>query len=281
MVDRKVTSELVRWIVTLAQKGLPPLDTVKAMKLAGWPEERAWDVVSSALSYYILRTTEPLPTPAPAPPLAGNPLEIDGGDRSVKVLATVQNPPIVIFGDFLDDAECDWLIEEARSKVVRSTVVSAAAKNGEIHRARTSYGMFFRPGETEVLRIIEARIEKVLQWPRIKGEGMQVLRYDAGAEYKPHYDYFPPEKLGSGPHLERGGNRVGTLIMYLNDVAKGGGTVFPELGGFTAAAAPGCAIYFGYPIAHPTSKSLHGGAPVIDGEKWVAVKWLREHAFTG
>ncbi len=25
--------------------------------------------------------------------------------------------------------------------------------------------------------------------------------------------------------------------------------------------------------------SLHGGAPVIEGEKWVATKWLRQGVF--
>ncbi len=31
------------------------------------------------------------------------------------------------------------------------------------------------------------------------------------------------------------------------------------------------------PTAH--TKTLHGGAPVTAGEKWVATKWLREGVF--
>jgi prolyl 4-hydroxylase len=27
------------------------------------------------------------------------------------------------------------------------------------------------------------------------------------------------------------------------------------------------------------TRTLHGGAPVLEGEKWVATKWLREGAF--
>ena len=29
----------------------------------------------------------------------------------------------------------------------------------------------------------------------------------------------------------------------------------------------------------PSSRSLHGGAPVLRGEKWVATKWMRERRF--
>ena len=41
----------------------------------------------------------------------------------------------------------------------------------------------------------------------------------------------------------------------------------------------GSAVFFSYSQAHPDSLSLHGGAPVLAGEKWVATKWLRERAF--
>jgi prolyl 4-hydroxylase len=27
------------------------------------------------------------------------------------------------------------------------------------------------------------------------------------------------------------------------------------------------------------TRSLHGGAPVVEGEKWVATKWVREGRF--
>ncbi len=29
----------------------------------------------------------------------------------------------------------------------------------------------------------------------------------------------------------------------------------------------------------PSTQTLHGGAPVIAGEKWIATKWLREREF--
>ena len=41
----------------------------------------------------------------------------------------------------------------------------------------------------------------------------------------------------------------------------------------------GNAVFFSYDRPHPMTRSLHGGAPVIEGEKWVATKWLRERRF--
>lgn len=55
------------------------------------------------------------------------------------------------------------------------------------------------------------------------GEDIQVLRYEPGQKYDPHYDYFV-DKVNAA----RGGHRVATVLMYLTDVEKGGETVFPD-----------------------------------------------------
>jgi prolyl 4-hydroxylase len=78
--------------------------------------------------------------------------------------------------------------------------------------------------------------------------------------------------------LKRGGQRVATIIMYLSEPEKGGGTTFPDVR-LEVAPKRGNAVFFSYDCAHPSSKSLHGGAPVIAGEKWIATKWLREREF--
>lgn len=55
------------------------------------------------------------------------------------------------------------------------------------------------------------------------GEEIQVLRYEEGQKYEPHYDYFV-DKV----NIARGGHRLATVLMYLTDVEKGGETVFPK-----------------------------------------------------
>ena len=96
--------------------------------------------------------------------------------------------------------------------------------------ARTSEGMFFERGEFEVCARIEARMAALLRWPIENGEGLQILRYRPGAEYKPHYDYFDPAQPGTPALLARGGQRVASLICYLNTPERGGSTIFPDVG---------------------------------------------------
>jgi prolyl 4-hydroxylase len=110
------------------------------------------------------------------------------------------------------------------------------------------------------------------------GEGLQILRYRPGAEYRPHHDYFDPVHPGTAKILERGGQRVGTLVMYLNTPEGGGATTFPDVG-LEVAPVRGNAVFFSYDRAHPSTRTLHGGAPVTAGEKWVATKWLRQGVF--
>jgi prolyl 4-hydroxylase len=114
-----------------------------------------------------------------------------------------------------------------------------------------------------------------LNWPIEFTEDLQVLRYDKGAEYKAHHDYFDPAAGLWTPNFRRGGNRVGTLIMYLNTPERGGGTVFPDVP-MEVYARKGTAVLFTYPQADPSSRSLHGGTPVVEGQKWAAVKWFRQ-----
>ena len=52
---------------------------------------------------------------------------------------------------------------------------------------------------------------------------MQILRYEHGQKYEPHFDYFH-DKINQ----VRGGHRYATVLMYLSTVHKGGETVFPN-----------------------------------------------------
>jgi prolyl 4-hydroxylase len=148
------------------------------------------------------------------------------------------------------------------------------------HPDRTSSGTHFERAENEVIARIERRISELLGVPVENGEPIQVLRYLPGAEYKPHWDYFDPVQPGNATMLALGGQRVATLVMYLNDVASGGSTVFPEIG-LDVLPRRGNAVYFAYAAADGQldRRTLHGGSPVIAGEKWIATKWLREAAY--
>ena len=287
---QSVTPELRLWIVAQAEAGCRPDDVLAAMKTSGWNEDVAIEAMEVTLRERLeqLQPRQPDPlnplqalAPAkalPEPPLRGQAVLTLADGHHVKVLTTLKHPRVVVFGGLLTDAECDTLMAQAAPRLLRSETVDNNTGDSEVNAARTSDGMFFERGETALIKTLESRVAELLRWPLENGEGLQILRYRPGAEYKPHHDYFDPIHPGTPRILERGGQRVGTLVMYLHTPEGGGATTFPDVG-LEVAPVRGNAVFFSYDRPHVGTKTLHGGAPVTAGEKWVATKWLREDVF--
>ncbi len=282
--SQAVTEELRSWIIAQAESGCRPEDLLAAMRASGWDEALATSAMQATLRERLhelgAHTAPPLlrASAVPEPALNGAcELRLGGGHR-VRVLTTLRLPRVVVFGGLLSDAECEGLMALAAPRLQRSETVDNDSGGSAVNAARTSEGMFFERGEGGLIDAIERRIAELLRWPLENGEGLQVLRYRPGAEYRPHHDYFDPAHAGTPRILQRGGQRVGTLVMYLNTPAGGGTTTFPDVG-LEVAPVRGNAVFFSYERADASTKTLHGGAPVTAGEKWVATKWLREGVF--
>ncbi|QEI06962.1 2-oxoglutarate-dependent dioxygenase [Pigmentiphaga aceris] len=211
---------------------------------------------------------------SPGPDLSGAPTQISIDGHVVSVLATLAEPALTVFGNLFTREECEALIASAQPRLARSRTVDRSGGTAVSHESRTSDGMFFTLGETPLIDKLERRIAGLLRWPLERGEGLQVLRYGPGAEYQPHYDFFDAQDAGTATHTAAGGQRIGTLIIYLQSPISGGATTFPQIG-LDVAPIQGNAVFFAYPQATPASLTLHAGAPVTAGEKWIATKWLR------
>jgi prolyl 4-hydroxylase len=279
---QQVTPELRQWIISQAQAGHSAESVVQAMLASGWSEDVAVDAMETTLRGQLetqaVANGLPPAVPVPEPSLDEAPLYLDAGDRRVCVLQVMASPRVVVFGELLSHEECEQLVELAKPRLARSLTVATKTGGEEVNADRTSNGMFFQRGENELVRRIEQRIARLVNWPEENGEGLQILQYGPGAEYKPHYDYFDPSEPGTPTILKRGGQRVATLLMYLGEPAKGGGTVFPDVH-LEVAPRKGNAVFFSYERPHPSTRTLHGGQPVTEGEKWIATKWLRERRF--
>lgn len=224
-----------------------------------------------------------LNAPAPMPPLPRIDTSsnlIQTPDRQVEVLMTLQTPRIVLLGNVVSDEECDALIAYGESRLERSPVVADKDGSTQVHAHRTSRGAMLQRGETDLVARFEARLAAIVNWPVENGEGLQLLRYEKGNEYRPHFDWFDPALPGPRKHLERGGQRVATIITYLSDVEQGGGTSFPNIG-VQVQPKKGCAVYFANTDPHgmPDHQTLHAGEPVAAGVKFIATKWLREREY--
>ncbi len=281
-MTQEITPQLRQWIVEQAQAGHQAEAVLKSMLASGWSEDVAVAAMESTLRGHLEQVSVkdglPVAIPVPDLKLAESPLYLDAGDRTVHVLNAMENPRIVVLGNLLSDEECDALIELAKPRLARSLTVATKTGGEEVNDDRTSNGMFFQRGEHEVVKRLEARLARLLDWPEENGEGLQILHYRPGAEYKPHYDYFDPVEPGTPTILKRGGQRVATIVMYLAEPDKGGGTTFPDVN-LVVAPKRGNAVFFSYDRPHPVTRTLHGGAPVVAGEKWIATKWLRERRF--
>lgn len=274
------TPALMRWIQSQLIAGHSMATLEQSLLASGWTPT----VAQAALTACTAPLAAPPSAPAtirpagPGPNLQQHVGDIHVGDRHIQVLMAMQHPHVVLFGNLLSDAECDQLIADARPAMARSRTVATQASREEINPDRTSQGMFYTRGQTPVVARLETRIARLLHWPEENGEGLQVLNYLPGAQYKAHHDYFNPKEPSSAAILQRGGQRVGTLIIYLNDVPAGGGTYFPE-SQLRFYPRKGNAVFFAYPHPEIQTLTLHAGDPVLQGEKWIATKWLREREF--
>lgn len=242
-------------------------------------DKRDWSTVLEAVRLAASRThRENVPRTSTIPDTANNAL-LDGGDRKVQVITAMRTPRLVVLNGLLSDTECDELIVLAKPQLTRSQVVDYATGNNYTNAVRTSNGALFQRGEHALCMRIERRIAKLVNWPLEHGEGLQVLHYPSGAEFRPHHDYFDPAQPGTANLLKRGGHRLGTVIMYLNTTTRGGITVFPDVG-LEIMPIKGNAVFFNYAQPHPSTKTFHTGTKVLEGEKWIATKWLRQGVHT-
>lgn len=73
-----------------------------------------------------------------------------------------------------------------------------------------------------VLQMLVSSFFNLFLWSE-NGESIQILHYENGQKYEPHFDYFHDKA-----NQELGGHRVATVLMYLSNVERGGETVFPN-----------------------------------------------------
>lgn len=204
-------------------------------------------------------------------------------DRVVHVTARLNEPFIAILDNLLTHEECDALIDYAKKSLAPSLVIDNHTGGSVSSTHRTSSGACYQKLlENDLIATIERRISHAVNHPITHGEAIQVLNYQMGEQYKPHFDYFDMNTDGGKLNAQGGGNRVATVVMYLNDVEAGGDTYFPELD-FAVSPKKGAAVYFEYGNSRGQSDplTLHAGMPVLAGEKWIATKWLRasEHHY--
>ncbi|MCU1126493.1 2OG-Fe(II) oxygenase [Stenotrophomonas maltophilia] len=203
------------------------------------------------------------------------PTELNLQGRRIRIQARQRRPELCVFSNFLDANECEAIIALARPGLRRSLVNAGEASGNSarvVSYARTSEQVWIPPGADTLVDTLQDRVCQLTHWPAARMEHLQVVRYGVGADFSPHYDYFV-----EGSKAQRSGQRVATIIMYLNTPAGGGATSFPDIE-LEIYPQQGNALYFAYPDATPSERTLHAGVPLMEGEKWIATFFLRDVA---
>ena len=187
------------------------------------------------------------------------------------------DPIIYVVDDFISEDECQEFINCSKDKLQPATVVGLNKE--QKLKGRTNEFAWLEHHANESIHEVSKRLSILVQMP-IRNAGMfQVVHYERGTEYKPHFDSFDQSTELGKKYWEPGGQRMITALIYLNDVEDGGATYFPELN-ISINPKKGNVLVFHNTISETTNinpRSLHAGMPVSSGEKWAANLWFREN----
>lgn len=213
--------------------------------------------------------------PYQAPALDGN--TIDLGDRECRLLLHLRQPRIAVVEGFLDDAEIAALLTAAEPRLQPATVFRLSDGERVQSAYRTGSHIKLEYAESPLVCAIEARTAQLAGCTDVQGERLEVVCYEVGQLYRPHQDWFNPSTAGGLARIQERGQRIATVVMYLNDVSAGGATVFTQLG-LTIPARRGCALFFSNidEQGEPDPRVQHSGAPVEAGHKFIVTRWFND-----
>lgn len=182
------------------------------------------------------------------------------------ILPTYTKPQVV--PNFLTEQERKYIIEKARPELQPSTVDKNFRIDPTVRVSETAWLDLDDP----VIEGVVRRCLKLTDRPMVNCEKLQVLRYKPGGHYAPHQDTFSDKDANK---------RMYTVILALNDDYEEGETEFPNIGEKYKLKA-GDALFFhtldNYELM--TTKALHGGRPVKNGEKWICNLWVHKYPYT-
>lgn len=201
-------------------------------------------------------------------------------DLRLTALEMISHAPWVGIADDVITQEESYLIRYTGGPQLNPSVTATPEGKRLQVQLRTSFDMVYEEMLEDItVLLIERRMAAMVNTTPAHSEYLQLLRYQNGQEYRPHRDYLPASMIT--PLAQGGsGQRESTVIIYLNDVDKGGETQFMELDK-KITPKMGRALAFRNLLADgtPDTRTLHAGLPVETGTKWIATMWIRQGIF--
>jgi prolyl 4-hydroxylase len=190
------------------------------------------------------------------------------------------DPKIFEFKNLLSEEECDYLVGLAAPLLTQAKIYNPITGTTQMNSVRTaSEAPFWLTNQNMTVHCLNARMAKAAGLRLENGETLNILMYGQGDEYRPHFDFFS-ENVQSIPDFAKSGQRIRTLLTYLNDDFIAGQTHFLNAD-LKYRGRVGDAILFLNVLedGSPDRTTKHAGLPVEQGVKWLASKWFRERSY--
>lgn len=210
----------------------------------------------------------------------GTPLELAAWLQPATRERRLRTPRINTVTSFLAPQICNWLIGRAAGRLTRAAVFDTATGQARVESARSNTAFEFGLADLDlVLLLVRARIAATVGTLAGALETTQVLHYAPGEAFGPHFDFLDPAAPGFAEEIASRGQRVATVLVYLNDGYAGAETAFPRAD-FRFKGRTGEALMFANVdlAGAPDQSSLHAGLAPTGGEKWVLSQWIRDRA---
>jgi hypothetical protein len=213
---------------------------------------------------------------------AGEELALLGADPAGAVnkpaVQALRTQPVVARAPGIaSPALCDWLAQRAAPLLEQARVYEMPKEMIDESGQRSNTGAALRLlGFGLPLIALRERMAKLIGLPVEGFETTNVLHYDVGETFSPHYDTFQPEQMQTDPDARQFGHRLFTVLVYLNTEFEGGETDFPLIG-FRHRGGKGDALVWRNVTqsVEIDRDTLHAGLTPTAGEKWVLSQWIR------
>lgn len=181
-----------------------------------------------------------------------------------------------IKNNIINEQEANYIINKASLKFNDSHILGDTLDT-TIRKSKTAW---LYKSDPIIMEII-VRIANIVNLPLENAEALQIVKYEPNGYYNEHHDSCCDEHQLCTEFIKRGGQRVKTVLIYLNDEFTEGATNFPVLNKKFKPPKYSAVIF--NPLAknsnkcHP--KAIHAGLPVKTGIKYIANLWFREQKF--
>lgn len=207
-------------------------------------------------------------------------LSSESGKNLPKQRVLFDRPTVKSFKGLVPVELCHHLIAIAAPGLHVASVFNPQTGEPQADSQKNCMQRIFLPMEMDLVsHVISARMAASAGMTVEHGEYLQILFYTTGQVFVPHLDGFEgtPE---SNPDLLRGGQRVKSVLLYLNDNYEGGETHFCVMNE-KIKGTEGEAIVIHNTLEDGTldDQSVHEAFPTTEGAKWIASLYLRENPF--